>query len=657
MKEARLNNRVKALLIGLAVFCAGNPGAAASSIYGARLGAFANKPELAAQCDGKLIIPSHINYDCAYGGYADTGNTERNQALLEAGNIGQYLYGGFAKQGNSSANQAAVSGGSVGFAIVGGKSYSKGNADSNVVTIKAGELGKNITCFEIAGGYSLQGGASKNTVTLLGGVFNKPTEIYGGKAAAGMDSIKNKINLGGYKDEAGVVLNAGTFIADKVTLLGGKGGRLQENELNIFSAGNCVQRLGTNSFQTINFYIPNVEQVKNTPMLTVQETVDLAGITAVRAGVARGNTLKKNDELILLQSNGAEGIKNFAEHTFGVLTENDFQDYRLDLALAENKRLVARIISDKENNENAKSPVETQAAALTMLNAGADMTAQAGFANAESVVAAEAGSGGKANAMAPYVAMGGSRAKVHSGSYCRVQGWNVNLGFAKAINNRRGRLLLGPLVEYGRGSYDSFLDNGLHGAGKSCFAGAGLMGKQTNKNGFYYEGVLRGGRLSGDYHANSNSYNNDSTYLGIHFGLGRVVKLSQRNSLNCYGKYFFCRQFGSSTIMHTSGDDVSLEFAKVDSHRLQIGSRFTHDIGRKQSVYVGLAWQYEFDGTACAVLSGLHTPAPSVKGHTGFVDVGCSFNPGKFATVDLGISAFRGKQEGFSVSLGLDIKL
>ena len=54
-----------------------------------------------------------------------------------------------------------------------------------------------------------------------------------------------------------------------------------------------------------------------------------------------------------------------------------------------------------------------------------------------------------------------------------------------------GKLLIAPVIEYGRGSYDSYLDNGTHGDGDAHFWGAGLMAKQLNDDGLYYEEIGR----------------------------------------------------------------------------------------------------------------------------------------------------------------------
>lgn len=50
----------------------------------------------------------------------------------------------------------------------------------------------------------------------------------------------------------------------------------------------------------------------------------------------------------------------------------------------------------------------------------------------------------------------------------------------------------------GHTNYDSYLNDGLHGSGDAKYFGLGLWLKQTNTNGTYFEGSLRGGKTTGN---------------------------------------------------------------------------------------------------------------------------------------------------------------
>jgi len=396
----------------------------------------------------------------------------------------------------------------------------------------------------------------------------------------------------------------------------------------------------------MNFYIPGTA-AKGDTMLTVTYAADLnmKGVAKVNVGVEQGTGLLVGDTINLIKAKN--GISNY-EAKAGQITESEFMAYGADVALSsDNKALVATIrevtSAGSAEYENRKSPVETMAAGLTMLTSGGDMMAGEGMSNAAEAARAE-GAAGNGNTMAPFAAIGGANSRIKSGSHVDLKAWNINLGFAKEIANRSGKLLIGPVVEYGRGSYDSYLDNGLHGDGKSSFMGVGVIAKQTNHNDFYYEGSLRGGRIKNDYASDSgSSYDMKSNYYAAHLGAGKVLQLKNNDNVDVYGKLFYTHQNGTDTTL--AGYRLSLD--AVDSFRTKLGARYNHKLNACSTLYGGLAWQYEFSGKAEATYNGDSTPSPSVKGSTGVLELGWKVKPGKgnFET-GLGFTGSIGKQEG-----------
>ena len=322
------------------------------------------------------------------------------------------------------------------------------------------------------------------------------------------------------------------------------------------------------------------------------------------------------------------------------------------------------IIDSDTAKANAKSVVETRAATTTFINAGSDMLASQGFAQAANAVALDTAqqqqSGGGApvvSSFTPYAALGGSSMRAESGSHVDTKGFGLNVGFAREIANSQGKLLFGPLVEYGGGKYDSYLDNGTHGDGGSHYWGIGLMARQINHDGFYYEGSIRGGRVNSDYSGGFNNqtvkYDSTSSYFAAHVGLGKVKSIGHNNTLDGYMKYFFSHQGGDNVTMHGSvSGDESWSFDSVNSHRLRLGARLTHRINDRNSFYGGLAYQYEFGGEATAHYNGGSTPSPSVKGGSGMLELGWQVKPGGPVSIDFGVTGWIGKQRGGSVQLG-----
>ena len=304
--------------------------------------------------------------------------------------------------------------------------------------------------------------------------------------------------------------------------------------------------------------------------------------------------------------------------------------------------------------ERSKSLVETQIASLGAVMSSADLLSNAGFSNASQAVQQSNAEGGSAREMVPYAAVGYGNMRQESGSHVDVQGSAFNIGFAKEVKNGSGKLLFGPMIEYGRGSYESYLDDGTKGNGNTQNFGLGVMARQNNDNGTYYEGSLRYGKLTSNYNSGDlgadYDYDTDANYWGAHLGLGKVFQLNDKNSIDTYCKFFYTNQGSSSA--NIKGNNV--EFDAVKSKRSRLGFRFNHATSDVRSIYAGLAWQHEFDGSACATVDGFSTPSPSIKGNSMMVELGVNVAPKSSpVSFDLGVSGWAGKQKGYSLNANM----
>ena len=313
------------------------------------------------------------------------------------------------------------------------------------------------------------------------------------------------------------------------------------------------------------------------------------------------------------------------------------------------------VISNVDSNtldEEAKSVVETQIASLAGVITSADLLSNAGFSNASQAVQQSNAEGGSAREMVPYAAVGYGNMRQESGSHVDVQGSAFNIGFAKEVKNGSGKLLFGPMIEYGRGSYESYLNDGTKGDGNTQNFGLGVMARQNNDNGTYYEGSLRYGKLTSNYNSGDlgADYDTDANYWGAHFGLGKVFQLNDKNSIDTYCKFFYTNQGSSSA--NVLGNNV--EFDAVKSKRSRLGFRFNHATSDVRSIYAGLAWQHEFDGSACATFDGVSAPSPSIKGNSMMVELGVNVAPKSSpVSFDLGVSGWAGKQKGYSLNANM----
>ena len=606
--------------------------------------------------ENKVTISGGTMSGQVFGGYTGAkGAANKNVLEISGGTVKSSVTGGYVDSFDAAAtaegNKVTISGGTINGDVNGGVA---GSATGNTVTITGGTVNGNII-----GGWSKQGSASDNIITISGDAkLAETVMIYGGLSTNGGSATGNTVNI----------LTA----INVAHIMGGDGATSKDNTLNIAAKGVKVGAEGVAGFQNLNFYLPT-DMTKSDTMLTVS---GLADVTDAKVGVmAQGKltNLTQDDRVTLLHAETMNG-------TVSQTTEIDVPEsiatvntYEFNVTSDANN-IYATITKspdggggkDAEARENTKSVAETKAATTTFVNAGADMLASQGFAQAANAVALEtaesAKNGGEGapavSSFTPFAAFGGSGMRAESGSYVDTRGFGLNIGFARELSNSQGKLLFGPVVEYGGGSYDSYLDNGTHGEGGSHYFGVGIMARQTNRSGFYYEGSVRGGRVTSDYKSYFNNQNVDydsaSNYWAAHLGVGKAFSLGGGNTLDGYVKYFYSHQAGDDVTMHGSvTGDEDWSFGSVDSHRVRLGVKLTHKINERNSLYGGLAYQYEFGGEATAHYNGGSTPSPSVKGSSGMLELGWQVKPGEGPlTLDLGVTGWAGKQRGGSVQLG-----
>ena len=312
--------------------------------------------------------------------------------------------------------------------------------------------------------------------------------------------------------------------------------------------------------------------------------------------------------------------------------------------------------------EQAKSLVETRAGLASFVNQGADYLVQDGLAVAQmSVSASDADKGGK-NAQRKAVASdgaayqlwtgaGANSMRAESGSYVDSKGWNLGVGWAREDVQKDGaKVLFSPFVEYGRGTYDSYLDDGTHGNGKISYIGAGILGKLTQKDGLWLEGSLRAGRAKSDYSANLSgtaaSYDGSNTYYGAHLGAGKTFAIKEGSSIDAYARYFWSHQNSMTATLNT-GDRY--EFGSVNSQRLRLGFRYSRKDKTTGEFYAGLAWEHEFAGKAGATYEGDAAPSPSLKGSSYMLELGYRFMPENSRVIyDLHLNGWQGQRKGIT---------
>ena len=615
------------------------------------------------------------------GGYSLKADSKNNEVTIEGvGVVKAYVAGGVALAGISEGNKVNIAHSSVNVNVYGG--YGAEDSIGNIISITDGSsVNKNVY-----GGYSFKGNSMDNTVTIDNSTVNE--NVYGGYTEND-GAIAEKIQNNKVIFKNGAKIKGDVYGGyDKLSKA-----NITNNTLEVVGKDNEAKSI--QNFDKLNFFITK-DLIANDTMLKVTDTA-LINNAEIKAGVELGTKLNENDKINLITA-GALKAENI---TTGTLTDGLINiDKGIKVAIGPDGNKLVGVINGTTPpggggttppggggttppggggttppggggttppggggttpgagslyaDADAKSPVETQSAALTMLNLGHDLLTTAGYENAALAVDGE-----EEGSVNPFITMSANNHKLDTGSHVDLKAWNMNLGFAKKINNNSGKLLIAPVIEYGRGIYDSYLDNGTHGDGDAHFWGAGLMAKQFNDDGLYYEGSLRAGRMSTDYQsavAGGIKYDSDATYYAAHLGMGKVVQLNDKDTLDYYGKLFYTRQQGDKV---TVGAGATYDFEATTSLRTRLGARYTHQLSEKNAFYAGLAWQHEFDGESNAIvattLGSASAPAPSMKGDTGIMELGWRVNNSDKFELGLGVNGSVGKQKGVGFNLSLN---
>ena len=610
-----------------------------------------------------------------YGGYATHNTNENKVSITNGAEVGQSVFGGFSEKADSKNNEVILNGASGVTANIAGGVALKGNSEDNKVNIAKSTVNMNVyggygakdsigniisitdgssVNKNVYGGYSFKGNSMDNTVTIDNSTVNE--NVYGGYTESD-GAISEKI-----QNNKVIFKNAAKIKGD---VYGGYDDKSKANIINntLEIVGKDNEARTIQNFDKLNFFITK-DLIANDTMLKVTDTA-LINNAEIKAGVELGTKLNENDKINLITA-GALKAENI---TTGTLTDGLISiDQGLQVTVGTDGNKLVGVINGTTPPggggttpgagslyaaADAKSPVETQSAALTMLNLGHDLLTTAGYENAALAVDGE-----EEGSVNPFIIMSANNQKLDTGSHVDLKAWNMNLGFAKKINNNSGKLIIAPVIEYGRGSYDSYLDNGTHGDGDAHFWGAGLMAKQLNDDGLYYEGSLRAGRMSSDYQsavAGGIKYDSDATYYAAHLGMGKVVQLNDNDTIDYYGKLFYTRQQGDKV---TVGTGATYDFDATTSLRTRLGARYTHQLSEKNAFYAGLAWQHEFDGESNAIvattLGSASAPAPSMKGDTGIMELGWRVNNSDKFELGLGVNGSVGKQKGVGFNLSLN---
>lgn len=468
---------------------------------------------------------------------------------------------------------------------------------------------------------------------------------------------------GQYQDITGGSISVTNDVSGYVKATG-----LTANNNTLAVYGNSITVGNINGFNNIDFYLADTAQANGMIITgTTAEKMDLTDtvveVKAVQSKLKEGDKiglvkLTDNNATLLYTGNGQGTIFNGSLAAIGYKLAVE----ALPGSTAKNDLVMTVTAPDEDDfyyingqavnfldevETNKKNIVETQANAAALAAEGADFMIGQGAGQAKAAVRADAAAGG--TGFAPFAATGGGSMRYQTGSYVDSRSWHGAIGMARQV----GKLTYGIAAEYGQSNYDSYMDNGTHGSGKSKTAGGTLFAELRQDNGMYFDASLRAGRITSDYNAVLSgfltSYSDSANYYGFSLGGGKEFKVGAKDTVDAYGRVYYTRVGSSDTCINdgTLGGTAA-HFAAVNSTRLRLGARYLHNLTERSQLYVGLGWQYEFGGTARATIGDSAAPAPSLKGHSGLLELGYKVEADKNLTIDLNVSGWTGKQRGFT---------
>ena len=554
----------------------------------------------------------------------------------------------------------------------GGGSYSYNvRPGSNTATIAYNTINMNGGNFTInfSEGTNYGGNIIGNSFNINGGTLN-----YGYVSLAnGSTATGNILTITGSPNLNNAYLYGGIF-GDVATA--------SDNTLNVNTKGVSAQNIM--DFQTLNFFLPSDTTTSDVALNLSASNTDIAG-AYVNAAVHGDANLNIGDTVTLLQNAGtlnADGISSS-----GVFGEGVTLNYGMNVSASGGNSLVGTITTLPSVLEQTRALNQPLAEGFSQISAGTERIIEwlppediavdaqneangqssenessdggdgsdSGDGNMSSSVIESAKTLG-ANGFEMFANMGGGsmRTKTGNGSYIDSNSGGLDLGFAHSVENRYGRLIFGPLIDYGKGKFDTYLANGIKGHGDSNYWSAGMIARQTNHNGFYYEASLRGGKVNANFRSNdflindtpvSVGYDMESTCWAGHIRVGQVWNLDRINQLHVYGFYTLSRQ-GSMTPHISTGETYN--FSSADSGRLRIGTRLTRRVRKYSRFYSGIAYQYEMNGEAGATYKDYQTPKITMKGSSGMLELGWQVKPVERSVfiIDVGAVGWIGHQKG-----------
>ena len=636
---------------------------------------------VSGNAEGNSLTISSAIVNMVTSGYTQNGSASNNTMLVTSNaTVNTFAAAGISENGNVSGNSLTINGGARLVSDgIGGKTLI-GDATNNSVSIEDATVGGSVY-----GGFTSNGNATNNLITLTGGNVKIGGTVYGGffDGKAGSDGdvfTGNTLTLVHFHGDLVGIENVQNYnwvlpkdVVNNAILVHITG----DNAVNLANTKHTVAMESDGSRLSVGDKITLIDKVANasaSKMEVKQGNFLIYDMKAEQSGNGYVLTALNSQDVKEEHSgggnnggtNGGNNTGDDSSNTGDTSNTGNSHNGNIGGNGSGSGELAGRL------NPQTKAFSEGRAASLGFLNQGADLIANAGIRSARSSVA-EAGNNPWQMNLMPIFVIDGSSNRYKSGSHADVDGFNMAVGLATGFELAdKHPVTLGAFFEYGRGTYDTYNSfanyASVHGDGDTHYTGGGVLGRidfagtglgRVNKleagqaDGLYAEASFRAGHIDTDFDTDDilgefgegSDYDSGADYYGLHGGVGYVMNFDERNSLDVYGRYFWTK-IDSETV--DVGRD-RLRFDDADSSRLRIGTRYTMIYNQQLKPYVGIAYDHEFDGEVAARAYGLKLDKPSLEGDTGIVEAGISMKPVSTIdalSVDVTGQGFIGRREG-----------
>ena len=462
---------------------------------------------------------------------------------------------------------------------------------------------------------------------------------------SGSATITNTLETLRINVAAGSSLRLGTLrLFGGRTLTMNNQGDFAYNTLAVYGRNNRISGAPPSAAgRNLHFILPGNITAGSTLLRVQAPGMDISGAALTLGAANYLNKLKIGDSITLIDNTTGTIAKPTDTYTAA------YGASRYLFTLADQPGSLALVYGRQKNNlaKTAKPYLEGGISGLAMVTEGGRTAGTSGVQNM--VDSTRQGPGA-----AIIAGVSGSSYRFDTGSHVDVDGMSVISGPVWRFDNRAGITRLGLFVEAGWGNYDTY-NTFANGDGDIEHYGGGLMLRHDWYNGLYAEASFRAGMVStefssGDMGAGA-AFDEDTSYLGAHAGLGWIWSVTDKDSFDLYGKFFWTRQNGY-TANTDAGEHVRLDDA--DSLSTRLGARYSHKFTDNVSAYIGAAWDKEFDGKQTGSINGTAINSPSLEGDSAFGELGVSIAPGSSPwSADFKFYGSAGQREGIGGNLSL----